>query len=138
MRRFECPRDIILHDLSREMREWQDDGDHLIVLNDFNDDVTAATTRTWATQLGLVEALTWLIPGEAPPTYQRGSHLIDGVFMAPQLLPLATGWYLSFGDAIPSDHRALWIDLHLPEMNPPSPDAHLKPSARCLQCKDPA
>jgi len=31
------------------MREWQDDGDHLIVLTDFNNDVMAATTWTWAT-----------------------------------------------------------------------------------------
>jgi len=76
MRSFDCPCDAILHDLSREMREWQDEGDHVIVLTDFNDDVTAATARTWATQLGLVEALTWLTPGAAPPTYLSDSLLM--------------------------------------------------------------
>jgi len=45
MRRFECPWDTILHDLSREMWEWQDEGNHLIVLTDFNDDVMAASVH---------------------------------------------------------------------------------------------
>jgi len=120
MRRFECPQDAILHNLMQEMQEWQDEGDHLIVLSNFNNDVTAASVHNWAAQLGLVEAITWLTQGDPPPTYQRGSRPIDGLFMAPQLLHLATGGYLSFGDAIPSNHRALWIDLHLPEINPPS------------------
>ncbi len=137
MQRFDCPRDAIIHDLTQEMRGWQEDGDHLIVLTDFNDDVTDTPVRAWAAQLGLVEAITWLTVGDAPPTYQRGSRPIDGIFMAPQLLQLATGGYLSFGDAVPSDHRAIWIDLHLPEINPPNPESYLKPSACRLQCKDP-
>jgi len=31
--------------------------------------------------------------GQAPPTFQRGSQPIDGIFMAPQLLEMATGGY---------------------------------------------
>jgi len=135
--RYECPRDAVLADLSAEMQLWQEMGDHLIVLTDFNDDVTAADARNWAAALGLVEALMHLNSGPAPPTYQRGSRPIDGIFIAPQLLPFAAGGYLAFGDAVPSDHRALWIDLHLPELCPQRSDVHIKPTARRLQCRDP-
>jgi len=38
---------------------------------------------------------------------------------------------------IPSDHRAIWLDLHLPEICPPHPECHIKPTACRLQCKDP-
>jgi len=135
--RYDCPRDAILTDLAKEMHLWQDMGDHLMVLTDFNDDVTASDARKWAADLGLVEAITYLNPGPAPPTFQRGSRPIDGIFIAPQLLPFAAGGYLAFGDAMPSDHRALWLDLHLPELCPQRPDTHIRPTARHLQCRDP-
>jgi len=37
---FECPRDALLKDITLEMLSWQDSGDHLIVLTNFNDDTT--------------------------------------------------------------------------------------------------
>jgi len=119
------------------MHIWQEMGDHLLVLTDFNDDVTAADARKWAAEFGLVEAITYLNAGPVPPTYQRGSRPIDGMFIAPQLLPFAAGGYLAFGDAVPSDHRVLWLDLHLPELCPKQLDVHVKPQARRLQCRDP-
>jgi len=137
LHRYVCPRNELLTDISKEMHLWQDEGDHLIVLTDFNDDVTAAEARAWAADLGLVEAITYLNQAPAPPTYQRGSRPIDGIFLAPQLLIAAAGGYLAFGDAIPSDHRAIWLDLHFPEICPPHPESYVKPKARRLQCKDP-
>ena len=135
--RYDSPRDEVLKDISKDIQLWQDDGDHIIVLTDFNDDVAAADAKNWAAKLGLVEAITYLNSAPVPPTYQRGSRPIDGIFIAPQLLTTAAGGYLAFGDAIPSDHRAIWLDLHLPEICPPHPERHIKPTARRLQCKDP-
>jgi len=137
IQRFECPRDAILIDLEKEITCWQDEGDHIIILTDFNDDITAPETCRWAARLGLVEALTWLYPTSPPPTYQRGQRSIDGIFIAPQLLAMAAGGYRSFGDAVPSDHRAIWLDLHLPEICPVQQAAHIKPSTRRLKCNDP-
>jgi len=74
-----------------------------------------------------VEAITSLHVGGAPQTFQRGSHPIDGIFVAPQLLELAAGGYLNFGDAILSDHWAVWLDLHLPELCLVHQEAHTKP-----------
>jgi len=70
MCRYECPCKELLKDITTEMHAWQDDGDHLIVLTDFNDNVTALVTQEWAANLGLVEAITHLNPAQAPPTYQ--------------------------------------------------------------------
>jgi len=124
-------------DITKEIKAWKDGGDQLIVLTDFNDNVTNPSVSSWASNLGLVEAITWLLPESAPPTYQRGSKPIDGIFIAPQILTLALGGYLSFGDAIPSDHQVIWLDLHLPEVCPPQPESHIKPQVCWLQCKDP-
>jgi len=44
---------------------------------------------------------------------------------------------LSFGDAIPSDHHAIWLDLKLPEVCPVHQELHIKALACQLQCKDP-
>jgi len=135
--RYECPRDAILSDLTREIRQWQEEGDHIIVLTDFNEDVMETTASRWATNLGLVEVVTWLHLNSPPPTFQRGRRPIDGIFIAPQLLAQAAGGYLSFGDVVPSDHRAIWIDLHLPEVCQTRAEAYIQPGARRLQCKDP-
>jgi len=84
--RFACPRDLILSDLTKAIQHWQDDGDQVLVLADCNDDVSSADIRHWASSLGLVEAITWIHQGDPPPTYQRGTRPIDGIFAAPQLL----------------------------------------------------
>jgi len=107
------------------------------VLANCNDDVSSAAIRHWASSLGLVEAITWIHQGDPPPTYQQGTRPIDGIFVAPQLLDQASGGYLSFGAAIPSDHRAIWINLHLPQFGPRQNDAHIKLAARQLKCSDP-
>jgi len=125
-------------DIMKEMKAWQDGSDHLIVLTDFNDNVTNFSVSSWAMNLSLVEAISWLHPASTPPTYQRGSKPIDRVFIAPQILVLASRGYLSFGDAILSDHQAIWLDWHLPEVSPPHPESHIKPQVHWLQCKDPS
>jgi len=101
---FECPRKAILADITKEIKQWQDLGDHILLLTDFNDNVTTQWVKRWAANLRLVEAIMHLHPECAPPTYQRAVNPINGIFMAPQLLAKAAGSYLSFGNAIPSDH----------------------------------
>jgi len=79
----------------------------------------------------------WLHPDWVPPTFQRGSSPINWIFTALQLLELAAGGYLSFGDAIPSNHCTIWLDFHLPEICPFQQEGYIKPGARRLQYKDP-
>jgi len=57
--------------------------------------------------------------------------------IAPQLLAKAAGSYLSFANAVPSDHCTIWLDIHLLEICPHCPEGYVKPQACHLQCKDP-
>ncbi len=72
LQRFECPKEAILVDLAKEIQTWQHEGDHVILLTDFNDDITDTSVRRWAANLGLVEAITWLHPTN-PPHLSTGS-----------------------------------------------------------------
>jgi len=67
--RFLNPRDAILIDIAQEMHTWQESGDHILLLTDFNDDVESPTVRQWVVTLGLVEAITYLNPTGAPLTF---------------------------------------------------------------------
>jgi len=101
-----------------------------LVLMDFNDVVMDPSIRCWVANLGfLVEALTWLHPEQPPPAFQCGSRPINGIFIVPQLLAQAADRYLSFDDVVPSDHRALWLDVHLPEIRTQNQEAHILPWA---------
>jgi len=123
--RVECPREAILTNIAKEIQQWQDDEDHVLVLTDFNDDIGSSLARSWAGKLGLVEAVTWLNNADAPPTFCRGSRPIDGIFAAPQLLERAAGGYFGFGEGIPSDHRTIWVDLDLPQVCPTNQEAFI-------------
>jgi len=70
---MECLHEAILKDITKDIQQWQDDGDHIILLTDYNDDITSCQVQQWAGKLGLVEAITWLNNNDAPPTFQQGS-----------------------------------------------------------------
>jgi len=59
-----------LADIIKEIRKWQEMGNQILLLMDFNDDVTATWVKRWVANLGMVEAITYLSPETAPPTYQ--------------------------------------------------------------------
>jgi len=131
-----APENAILLDIMKEIKSWQEEGDHIIVLTNFNEAVTEAMARQWVTNLELVEAITWVHNQHPPTTFQRGSQPIDGIFMALQLLVQAVCGYLSFGDAVPSNHRTIWVDLHLPDLCPKTAEGYVKPGTHRLHCKD--
>jgi len=60
------PHTAALLDLQAKVQEWQTSGNHIIILTDFNDNVTTAMARTWAAQLGLVEVVTFLHADSTP------------------------------------------------------------------------
>jgi len=120
------PRNTATQDLHTAIQEWQNSGDQVIILTDFNDNVTGTLARHWAASLGLVEAVSYLHTGsQPPPTFQYSSHPIDGIFVSPELLTNAQGGYLGFGEAVISDHRAIWLDLDLPQFCPLAGEAYL-------------
>jgi len=127
LQQLKSSRGAILINITKEIQAWQESGNHIILLTDFKDDVESQSVLKWVATLGLVEAITFLHPTGAPPMFQWGSRPIDGIFVATQLLERAGRGYLSFGDVAPSDHRTIWLDLHLPEICPQHQEAHIKP-----------
>jgi len=110
IRCMDSPKDRLLTDLARAIQEWQAEGDMVIISGDMNDDIRSQKIQQAFRSSGLIEGLTTqhMLP---PATHNRGSLPIDGIFLPSALLDYCESGYLEFGEAIPSDHRALWINI---------------------------
>ena len=121
-------------DLKEDIKTWQSEENKLIVMGDWNADVKTTVTE-FMVEVGLVEVITTVHGLEGPPTMNRGSRAIDGVFASP-LIQVSRCGYLPFG-ATPGDHRCLWMDVPTGELLgyevPDLPTAR----ARNLQLQDP-
>jgi len=62
---------------------------------------------------------------------------IDGIFVPPLLLPHVMSGYFAFGEGIPSNHRALWIDIPLAALRWFTVPESIPLQARQLKCNDP-
>jgi hypothetical protein len=131
-----CPRQAFIDDLLQELQAWIDAGDQIVLAMDVNDPIVSCSLTTQIQQLGLKEIFLASHAGTPPPTYNRGVEAIDAIYVSQALVGCQCG-YLAFGAAIPSDHRALWVDIpfqlafghHLPPV--------VFPHARCLKCQVP-
>ena len=77
-----CPRELFIEDLCREVTQWLESGNQLVVKLDVNDDVRNCKFTEMMGQLGLVELVTAQHGVEGPSTYNRGSQPIDGLFVS--------------------------------------------------------
>ena len=128
------PRKAFWEDLTREVKRWLEAGDQLILMGDWNEDVTAVQ-RKYFSEFGLREVLIEKY-GPAPNTYEFVSKPIDGIFMS-ATLDIQQGGYLPFGDGVPSDHRPMWVDLSYSTAFGHNRLPIPRPSARRLTCKYP-
>jgi hypothetical protein len=103
------PRDAIVEDLGQCIDKWRNSGDQIIVMGDFNEDVTNQRIQAWSTSLQLSNAISQLHPIQQEPTFHRGTTSIDAIFVS-HTIKAQQGGYLPFG-SFPSDHRGLWIDI---------------------------
>ena len=72
----------------------------------------------------------------APPTHQRGSKPIDGIWATAGISSTACG-YCEFGKGFPGDHRLLWIDIdYVSAFGCLSPPLN-RPKARRVSMKNP-
>ena len=47
MRGGKCPRELFLEDLQREVKEWKEKGDSIIIAGDFNEDIRSEQISEW-------------------------------------------------------------------------------------------
>jgi len=84
-----------------------------MILADINEDVQVHPILTIFNQMGLAKVTTATHGTSRPNTHNRGQNPIDGIFISSNLLQgIKTGCF-AFGEGIPSDHGAMWIDLSI-------------------------
>ena len=96
-------------DLAKEIHKWQLQGEQLIISGDWNEDVVGPNLTRWMGCFSLREAVTHVHGSKPPPTYHRGTHAIDGIFVSHTIQILKAG-YLPFNE-LPGDHRGIWVDI---------------------------
>jgi hypothetical protein len=102
-----------MEDLTKAIKEWKELGDHIIIGMDANEDVRKGTVHTTFAELGLGEAILDKHKDKSPPATQSRNtkrQPIDGIWMS-ACLSISAGGYLPFGDACPSDHCMIWIEI---------------------------
>lgn len=108
------PLHLWIEDMEELIKNKQSEGCEIIITGDFNEDLQDSNSPLvfMVNNLGLREVLIEKYPcGTDFSTYERGSTIIDGVFMS-QNLQIERGGYMSFDDS-PSDHRWLWFDIKI-------------------------
>jgi len=74
---------------------------------------------------------------QPPAMHNRGSNPIDGIFLPISLLDHCQSSYLAFGNAVPSNHQVLWLDIPSQCICPIKNVTIEHPLAQHLQCQDP-
>jgi hypothetical protein len=129
-----------MEDLAKAIKEWKGAGDHIIIgMDASNEDVRNGTVNTLFSRLGLREAILDKHNTKSPPATQNRNtkrQPIDGIWIS-ACLHISAGGYAPFGDACPSDHRMLWIEIQYSiAFGQRSPDiAKIQP--KCLKTSDP-
>ena len=128
------PRRAFMEDLCRALQTWLQDGEHIVVGMDANDDLRSGEVARTLERLGLEERILQRHRDRTPQaTYHRNTKgkPIDGIFSSPGVPVLAAGYY-DWDEAVTSTHRALWVDVsdnllgHSPRENPAFPVRRLR------------
>jgi len=80
------------------------------VLGDWNEDIRSDMVVTPLKNLGFQDAITSMHHNNLSNT-QLGQLSIDEIFLPSDWIPLITRGYLASDQGVPSDHRAVWVDL---------------------------
>ena len=109
-----CPRQQFLIDMHSFITQCIQNSEQLIVMGDFNEDVTKPPISIFFTELQMHNILHTLSPSlftSSSSTFNRGHTPIDAIF-ATQRLYASRGGYLP-SHVFDSDHKTIWIDLQL-------------------------
>lgn len=137
---YRNPRKSFFEDLDNSIKSWMEAGDQIILGLDANEDIHSRNLQQWIESWGLVDALHRHHPHHLrTATCNKNSNNvpIDGIFISPGLHIQAAGM-TGFGELYAdSDHRLLWVDIHMESLFgclPPTPD---KRPENSLPIRDP-
>ena len=130
------PRAALLEDLKAEVDGWRDNGESIIIMGDFNEDVRSKHLDDWRLSMNLREVLLdGLGDNEAPSTHERGKTPIDSI-MCSANVQIVNADYLPFGEGA-GDHRPLIIDIDEASVLGTAGTSSSKMRARKLKMNDP-
>ena len=97
-------------DLEELIREKKNEGNEIIIAGDFNNDLNDSKSKVnkYMKTMGMREILINRY-GKGPPTHQRGSTTIDGIYATSGIEAIQGGYVEEFDS--PGDHRFIWIDI---------------------------
>ena len=101
--------DIFWRDLWKDIDQWIEAGEQLIVAGDWNTNVTKEKFLEEFERRNLIPAIATVHGKNLPPTHNNGSVPIDEIFVSRTININAAG-YLEHGSTL-SDHRPIWIDV---------------------------
>jgi hypothetical protein len=136
---FRNPRTALLEDLTSAIAEWKQEGDHIILGMDANEDVRSGEVDSFLKKVGMREVIIELHREVSPPaTYNRTNKRqpIHGLWATPGIT-ISRGGYLAFGEGCPSDHRGLWFDVEYSVAFGHRTPTLLPPQPKRLKAKDP-
>jgi hypothetical protein len=107
------PREVFYQDLKKDISKWKNDGCHIIIGIDANEDVRTGHTAEFFKDLGMREIILHTHKKKSPPaTCDKNNNRqpIDGIFATFEI-NITTGGYFPFNSGCSSDHRPIWIDV---------------------------
>ena len=104
------PRTQFDKDLKALLISWHEINIRVILCIDANDDVEKGKFKDMIDEIGLINAHTNLYDEHLPPTHDRGSRPISGIFITRTLEPMRAG-ILRNGVGILGDHRNMFVDF---------------------------
>jgi hypothetical protein len=126
-----CPRVKFREDLIRQLTQWGDQGDRLIVCLDANEDIykkSLGKALTALSGLGLTEVVGKFTGSPIGPTHFRGSKSIDGVW-ATSDVTVSSACIMPWGYGI-GDHRLFVVDILTSSLIGTEPIRIVQPQAR--------
>ena len=125
--RHRNPRTAFFEDLNDSIMQWMAAGDQIILGLDANEDVHSRTLQEWTGEWGLIDGLQRTHPNlnrVATCNKNKNNVPIDSIWVSPGLQIITAGM-TGFGELhSESDHRMLWMDIHLESLfgfNTPAP-----------------
>ena len=128
------PRELFWEDLQEDIKKWRQAGELIIIGGDFNEDTQQTSVVRRFKEWGMRNIFEG---GERPPpTYNGGKNPIDGIFVSEAIRVGAKGM-MGFGEGITSDHRCVWMDIHLDTIGVQKTADAVPARARRLQHRNP-
>lgn len=101
------PRDALLEDLRKAVKQWIVDGEHLIISMDMNEDVRTGKLTPVLREQGLHNAILTKHPNLGPvATYERSEQDIpvDAIMTTINTGKEINAGYFAFSEGLPGDH----------------------------------